>query len=126
MSIKEDLVAPRKEASLNTSYHEKRLAQRLKDPEFRAQFDKASAQIVQIDSIIQTLEELREQAGISKADLARQIGKDPATVRRLFTARVRNPELRTVAALASALNAEIQIVPRSQTKSSNGRRLATA
>ncbi|HZU11361.1 MAG TPA: hypothetical protein VFB58_00835 [Chloroflexota bacterium] len=36
---------------------------------------------------------------------------NPAALRRLFTAEV-NPELKTVAALASALDAELQIVPR--------------
>jgi predicted nucleotidyltransferase len=48
---------------------------------------------------------------LSKAELAREIGRNDAVVRRLFTAQV-NPELRTVAALAEALGAEIQIVPR--------------
>jgi len=50
------------------------------------------------------------------AELARLIGKNPAALRRLFTAEV-NPELKTVAALASALNAEVQIVPRKQQQS---------
>ena len=106
------LMASQKKTSLNTSYHEKRLAKRLKDPAFSAEFDRASRQIAQIDAIMQSLETLRKQAGVSKAELARQIGKDPASVRRLFTSQVRNPELRTVAAIASALDAEIQIVSR--------------
>jgi ribosome-binding protein aMBF1 (putative translation factor) len=102
----------RKNAPLDTSFHEKRLAARLKDETFRAEFEKASEQIAQVDAVLQDLEDLREEAGLSKAELARQIGKDPASVRRLFTAQARNPELKTVAALAAALDAEIQIVPR--------------
>ena len=96
---------------VDTSYHRRRLAGRLKDPEFRAEYERARAEIAQIDAIMRTLDDLREEAGFSKADLARQIGKDPASVRRLFTAQV-NPELKTIAALAQALGAEIQIVPR--------------
>jgi len=57
------------------------------------------------------LDELRRQAGVKKSQLARMIGKDPSTVRRLFTAEV-NPELKTVVALAAALDAEITLRPR--------------
>jgi transcriptional regulator with XRE-family HTH domain len=82
----------------------------MQDPEFRREYDLARAQIEQVDAVIRQLDELREELGLSKAQLARAIGKNPATLRRLFTADV-NPELKTVAALASALGAEIRIVP---------------
>ncbi len=58
---------------------------------------------------MQQLDGLREASGYSKAELARLIGRNPSTVRRLFTAEV-NPELRTVAAIAAALGAKIEIV----------------
>ena len=96
---------------VDTSYHRQRLAARLKDPELRVEYERARAEIAQVDVIMRTLDLLREEAGFSKADLARQIGKDPASVRRLFSAQV-NPELKTIAALAQALGAEVQIVPR--------------
>jgi len=48
---------------------------------------------------------------LTKAELAREIGKNEASIRRLLTAPV-NPELRTVVALADALDADIKIVPR--------------
>ena len=94
---------------LDTSHHNKRLGRRLKDPEFRAEYERSLLEIRQIDEVIQTLDILREEAGVSKADLARQIGKHPAAIRRLFTAQA-NPELRTVAAIATALDAEVRIV----------------
>lgn len=53
--------------------------------------------------------------GLSKAHLAREIGKHPASVRRLLTAPA-NPELRTVVALADALDADVQVVPRRATR----------
>lgn len=58
---------------------------------------------------------LRERHGLSKADLARPIDKDPAAIRRLLTASG-NPELRTVVAIAEALDAEVRIVPRKTIK----------
>jgi len=110
---------------VDTGHHRQRLAARLKDPEFHAEYERARAEIAQIDAVMHSLDHLREEAGFSKADLARQIGKDPASVRRLFTAQV-NPELKTIAALAEALDAEIQIVPQGKGSSkAQERRRAT-
>lgn len=100
---------PKSQRNLDISYHRRRLDQRLSDPEFRAEYERSRQEIRQIDEIIQQLDVLREEAGVSKADLARQVGKHPAAIRRLFTAQS-NPELRTVAAIATALDAEIRIV----------------
>lgn len=97
--------------TLDTSYHNQRHAERMQDAEFRREYELARAQIDQVDAIMRQLNELRAELGLSKAQLARSIGKNPAAVRRLFAAQV-NPELKTVAALASALDAEIRIVPR--------------
>jgi DNA-binding phage protein len=93
------------------SFHDRRLAERLEDPDFRRQFDRASREIRTIDSIVNALDSLRAEAGITKAELARRIEKNPASVRRLLTAPA-NPELRTVIAMADALGAELQVVPR--------------
>lgn len=99
------------------SYHDRRLARRLEDPEFRAEFERASREIKTIDGIVNKLDHLRDEHGMSKAELAREIGKNPASVRRLLTAPA-NPELRTVVAMADALDADVMIVPR---KSRRGR-----
>ena len=99
-----------------TDYHDRRLARRLEDPAFRAEYERQRREIDSVDSIVRMLDELREQHGLSKADLARAIDKNPAAVRRLLTAPV-NPELRTVVAIAEALDAEVQIVPRKRTRS---------
>lgn len=95
----------------DTGYHGRRLARRLEDPIFRAVYERQRREIDAIDSIVHMLDALREQHGLSKAELARAIDKNPASVRRLLTAPV-NPELRTVVAMAEALDAEVQIVPR--------------
>ena len=102
--------------TLDTSYHRRRHAARMQDAEFRREYELARAQIEQVDAVMRQLDELRVQVGLSKAQLARSIGKDPAALRRLFTAQV-NPELKTVAALASALDAEVRIIPRKHRQS---------
>lgn len=97
--------------TIDTSYHDQRHAARMQDAGYRREYERARAEIEQVDTVMRQLDQLREQMGLSKAQLARLIGKDPAALRRLFTAEV-NPELKTVAALASALDAEVRIVPR--------------
>ena len=96
---------------LDTSRHSRLVDEQMQDPEFRAEFLRARDLIAQVDAVINTLDQLRAESGRTKSELARQIGKQPAVIRRLFTAQV-NPELRTVVALASALDADIRIVPR--------------
>jgi DNA-binding XRE family transcriptional regulator len=101
------------ERSRAPSYHDRRLASRLEDPEFRAEFEKASREIKAIDAIVNELDGLREAHGMTKAELAREIHKNPASVRRLFTAPA-NPELRTIVAMADALDADVVVVPRAR------------
>lgn len=100
---------------LDTGHHDSRLQKRLREsPEFRAEFERQQREIAAIDAVINTLDELRSERNLSKAELAREIGKNEASIRRLLTAPV-NPELRTVVALADALDADIRIVPRKRT-----------
>ena len=111
---------------IDTSYHDRRVGRRLRDdPEYRAEYERFRRQVEQIDRVVNALDELRERAGLSKAELARRIGKDPASVRRLFSAEV-NPELKTLAAIADGLDAEVTVQPRRATKRTTGRRRAGA
>lgn len=106
--------------TMTPSFHDQLLADRMKDPEFRAEFERASREIKAIDAIVNELDSLRTTHGITKAELAREIGKNPASVRRLFTAPA-NPELRTVVAMADALDADVVVVPRSRRSKRAGR-----
>ena len=108
--------SPDPQSAQATDYHNRRLARRPEDPAFRSEYARQRREIDSVDSILRKLDALREQHGLSKADLARAIDKNPASVRRLLTAPV-NPELRTVVAIAEALDAEVQIVPRKRTRS---------
>lgn len=109
---------------VDTSYHRRMLAVRMKDPEFREEYERARREIDQVDSVIRQLDELREEAGLTKAELARRIGRDPSSIRRLFTAKA-NPELLLVASIAEDLGAEVRVIPR-EAKSTSRRRAPAA
>ena len=94
-------------------FHERRMAERMRDPEFRSEYERARSEIDLIDSVVRSLDDLRERKGTSKTDLARRIGRNPSSIRRLFTAKS-NPELRLVVQIANDLDADIVVVPRKQ------------
>jgi len=110
---------------LKTDYHARRRAERMRDPEFRAEYERTRRELGQVNEVMRELDGLRAEAGLSKAQLARAIGRNDAVVRRLFTAEV-NPELRTVAALAAALGAEVRIVPRRRLRARGAKGASTA
>ena len=97
---------------LDSTLHKRRRAERMRDPEYRAAYERASREIAQTDQVIRALDELRVELGMSKAELARRINRNASSIRRLFTAQRARPELPLVAAVADALGAEIRVVPR--------------
>jgi DNA-binding phage protein len=102
-------------AKLDTSAHSRLSAALMDDAEYRAEYEQARREIETIDRVIHQLDDLRESAGLSKAELARMVSRNPSSIRRLFTQQS-NPELALVVAIASALGAEIEIVPPKKTK----------
>ncbi|MBV9822883.1 MAG: helix-turn-helix domain-containing protein [Actinobacteria bacterium] len=84
------------------------------DPEYRHHFILESRRVAAVDAIVNTLDEIREQQGLSKAELARAVERDPAVVRRLLTAQQVNPSLGMVADLAMALGYEMVLSPLSE------------
>jgi N-acyl-D-aspartate/D-glutamate deacylase len=64
--------------TLDASYYEKRRQGWLADDDTRAEYERAQSEIEQIDAVIRSLDELREDAGMSKAELARRVGRNPA------------------------------------------------
>ncbi len=87
------------------------LAHDLEDPGFRREYIVESVRISTIDTIVNSLDDARETAGLSKAGLARAIGAEPAGMRRLFSAGHVNPTLGTLAEVAAALGLRITIEP---------------
>lgn len=83
----------------------------LKDPEFARAYASESIRIATIDALVNQLDARRENEGLSKAQLARAIGSDPAVVRRLLSASAVNPTLGTLAEVAAALGLKVTLVP---------------
>lgn len=97
---------------LDVSLHERRRERRMQDPQYRLAYERAARELAQTDAVIQELDSLRADLGISKAELARRVNRNASSVRRLFTASQVRPELPLIAALADALGAELRVVPR--------------
>lgn len=89
----------------------KDLARDLEDPRFLRDYVVESVRIATIDRIINELDEAREDAGLSKADVARAINSDPATVRRMLSSGRTNPTLGTLAEVAAVLGLRITVEP---------------
>ncbi len=87
------------------------LARDLEDPDFLRQYVVESIRIATIDTVVNALDEAREAAGLSKAELARAIQVEPATIRRLFASDKSNPTLGTLAEVAAALGMRITLEP---------------
>ena len=64
--------------------------------------------------LLKELDEARRRAGLSKTELARMAGTQPASVRRLFSGNGHNPQISTLAALADVLGHEIRVMPKSR------------
>jgi ribosome-binding protein aMBF1 (putative translation factor) len=99
---------------VDVGLHQRLHERDMENPEYRAAYERAAREIAQTDAVIQALDALRADLGMSKAELSRRIGRNASSVRRLFTAGNSRPELPLIVALADALDAEIQVVPRSR------------
>ena len=85
----------------------------LTDPEYAREFTIEQLRIRTIDTIMNTIDDERQRAGLSKAALARAIGANPAAVRRLLSSDGMNPTLGTLAELAAAVGYKVELVPMS-------------
>lgn len=83
----------------------------LKSPAARREYDLALAAIREFDAIVRKIEEVREQRGLSKKDLAKAAGLSPSLVRRLLTAPDLNPSWSTVHAVAHAVGLQFALEP---------------
>jgi DNA-binding phage protein len=83
---------------------------RMKDPTFAAQYRETRTEIDATDKLIRALEMARQQAAISKAELAHRIDAKPEMVRRLLTVADGNPTMSTVLKVASAVGYHLELV----------------
>ena len=98
--------------------------ERLEDAEYREVYDDTRKRIRQVDVVIRAFDERRKELGLTKAELARRAGVKPEAIRRLFSADEPNPTLKTLVALASALDLELRPAPRSARPATTERSVA--
>ncbi len=65
-----------------------------------------------MNDLLKDLDQARQTAGVSKAELARLADTQPAAVRRLLSGNGHNPQLSTIERLADVLGHEIRVVPK--------------
>ena len=87
------------------------LAEDLDDPEFLREYIVESVRVATVDRVMNTLLDAFNAAGLSKADLARAIHQQPASVRRLLSSSHVNPTIGTLAEVAAALGLRITVEP---------------
>lgn len=89
------------------------LATDLEDPVFLREYVRECVRIATVDTIMNGLDDARLAEGLSKAELARAVGADPAAVRRLLASSdsTPNPTLGTLVDLAAALGLRIRLEP---------------
>lgn len=89
------------------------LKEQLKDPRFARQFRAAQGEVASIDkatnALLSALDKVRIRRGLTKAELARRIGAEPAVMRRLLSAEGQNPTLTTLLKIAAALGMEFEL-----------------
>ena len=82
---------------------ERYFEQRLKDPSYAEAHQRAKATVDAIDDLVRALDFAREEQHLSKAELARRVGVDPAAVRRFFSTDAPNPTAQWLVQVALAL-----------------------
>jgi transcriptional regulator with XRE-family HTH domain len=93
--------------------HEEMVAQWVKDPEFKAEYDALEEEF----SIFDALVEARRQAGLTQEEVARRMGTKPPAIARLESSggqKKPSPTLNTLQKYAKALGCrlELRLVPR--------------
>ena len=83
----------------------------LQNKDFESEFIRESIRINTIDEIVNSLDSARETLGLSKGNLAKAIGAQSSSVRRLLTTPNQNPTLSTVIDLATAMGLTLKIEP---------------
>ncbi len=99
-----------------STFYEQYRDRRLADPQFRSHYEQHRAEIDAVDRVVADVEARRMELGLTKADLARLVGRNPASVRRLLSGNLVNPTLATVSEIATVLGMEIVVKPMGSAK----------
>jgi ribosome-binding protein aMBF1 (putative translation factor) len=92
-------------------------ARKLADPTARERYERTRRSVALTRQVLQAIDARREEAGLSKAELAERVGAHRSAVRRLLTSEASNPTLKTVAELLDVLGLELTLRPKSGARS---------
>lgn len=87
------------------------LAEDLKDPDFLRGYILESIRTQTVDHLVNSLDEARLAAGMTKADIARAVRAKDSVIRRLFSESSRNYTVETLSAVAAALGMRLTLEP---------------
>ncbi|MEI8254559.1 MAG: helix-turn-helix transcriptional regulator [Deltaproteobacteria bacterium] len=87
--------------------------EQMKSPSFAKAYAAARAEIKTTEQLLRALDAQREQLGLTKAQLARRAGMEPAALRRLFTSEDPNPTFSTITTLLAELDLRLVVVGQS-------------
>ena len=86
------------------------LQERLQDPGYLRDYVTQSLRISTIDRLVNRLAAALEAQDVTKAEVARRLNTEAATIRRLFTQTGHNPTLGTLTEVAGALGFRVELV----------------
>lgn len=84
----------------------------VRSPGFADMVETELAAIRSFDAFVNAVREVVSREGIRQKDLAEAIGMDPSNLSRLLNSEDGNPELSTITRIASALDYELVLRPR--------------
>lgn len=81
----------------------------LKDETIRQEVEAEARALIAASDLLTELDRLRDQQGLTKAELARKAGLQPSNVRKMLSLGTGKLELTTLLKLVLALNSELRL-----------------
>jgi len=88
----------------------------VRDPDFARAYAAEAIRIRTVDALVNALNDAASSEGVSRAEIARAAGMQPAAVRRLLTATTVNPTVSTLVEVAAALGFRVTLEKMSTTE----------
>ena len=87
-------------------------ARRLAEPGMHERYERTRRSALLTHQLLQLIDAEREKAGLTRAELARLAGTNPAALRRLLTAETSNRSLGTLVAILDPLGLAFSLKPK--------------
>ena len=101
-------------------------ARKLADPAARERYERTRRSTAATRQVLQLIDAERGRAGLTKAELARRVGTNPAGMRRLLSSDASNPTLRTMLEILDTLGLQFIVQPKTRESGTAGRKAPSA